>query len=98
MNFKILFSGQAKLQLEQLKSNPSLIKRYKAVIKTLALMSCNLRHPGLNTHEYSFLTKMIGKKVFESYAENNTPGAYRVFWHYGDNKGEIIIIAVTSHP
>jgi len=37
-------------------------------------------------------------KAFESYAEQNTPAAYRVFWHYGPEKGQVTIIAITSHP
>ena len=31
-------------------------------------------------------------------AKNKTPGAYRVFWCYGPNTGEITIIAITPHP
>lgn len=36
--------------------------------------------------------------VFESYAQNNTPGAYRIFWHYGPKKKMITILAITPHP
>jgi hypothetical protein len=39
-----------------------------------------------------------GEKVFEAHAESRTPGAYRVFWHYGPGKGELTIIAITPHP
>jgi len=39
-----------------------------------------------------------GEKVFEAYAEHPTPAAYRVFWHYGPEKGVITIIAITPHP
>ena len=44
------------------------------------------------------LSNQFGIKVFEAYAENKTPQAYRVFWHYGHKKSEITIIAITSHP
>jgi hypothetical protein len=37
-------------------------------------------------------------KVFEAYAQNKTPGAYRVFWCYGPEQGEITVIAITPHP
>jgi hypothetical protein len=37
-------------------------------------------------------------KVFEAYAQNQTPSAYRVFWCYGLGKGELTIIAITRHP
>ncbi|MCH2547738.1 MAG: hypothetical protein MK052_09040 [Alphaproteobacteria bacterium] len=38
------------------------------------------------------------KEVFEAYAENKTPGAYRIFWFYGPDKKEITIVAITPHP
>jgi hypothetical protein len=51
------------------------------------------------------LSAADGTKIFEAYAQNNTPGAYRVFWHYGPDargvKGRIsaiTIVAITPHP
>jgi hypothetical protein len=42
--------------------------------------------------------------MFEAYAQNNTPGAYRIFWHYGPDEASgkkripiITIIAITRH-
>jgi hypothetical protein len=72
---------------------------YKQVAKTLALLK-NPRNPGLQTHEYDSLQNPFNKseKVFEAYAQNKTPGAYRVFWCYGPKKGEITVIAITPHP
>ena len=61
-------------------------------------MEADLRHPSLQTHEYSTLGKTMGVKVFESYAQNRTPGAYRVFWHYGPKSGQITVVAIVSHP
>ena len=72
---------------------------YKQVAKTLSFLT-NPRHPGLHTHEYDSLENPFDKngKVFEAYAQNKTPGAYRVFWCYGPNAGEITVIAITEHP
>ncbi len=72
---------------------------YKQVAKTIALLATP-RHPGLQTHEYHSLTNPFdtSAKVFEAYAHHKTPGAYRVFWCYGPNKGEITVIAITPHP
>lgn len=72
---------------------------YKQVAKTLALLA-NPRHPGLNTHEYDSLEHPFDAngKVFEAYAQNNTPSAYRVFWCYGPKRGDITIVAITAHP
>lgn len=61
-------------------------------------METNLYHPSLNTHEYKSLKGLQGEKVLASYAESKTPAAYRIFWHYGSTKGEIIVIAITPHP
>lgn len=66
--------------------------------KALALLESNPRHPGLDTHKFTAKTGMNGKDVFEAYAENHTPGAYRIFWHYGAGKEAIAVIAITPHP
>ncbi len=70
---------------------------FKQVRKTLQLLSENPRHTGLHTHEYSGLFNPFttNEKVFEAYAQNNTPGAYRIFWCYGPDKKQITIIAIT---
>jgi hypothetical protein len=54
-------------------------------------------HPGLKTHKFSSLSGPSGEEIFEAYAENNTPAAYRIFWFYGPGKKEITIIAITPH-
>lgn len=73
---------------------------FKQVHKTIKLLFQNPRHPGLSTHEYTSLRHPYDpkKKVFEAYAQNQTPGAYRVFWCYGPDQDQITIIAITSHP
>ena len=55
---------------------------------------------GLHTHEYDSLEHPFDPqgKVFEAYAQNKTPGAYRIFWCYGPEKEEMTIIAITPHP
>lgn len=74
---------------------------FKQVHKSLELLKNNPKHPGLNTHEYDSIQHTVaGKKVkvFEAYAQNNTPGAYRIFWCYGPKDKQITIIAITPHP
>ena len=61
-------------------------------------MKTNLRHPSLNTHEYYSLKGPRGEKVFETYAQQKTAGAYRIFWYYGPGKGAISIVAILPHP
>jgi hypothetical protein len=73
---------------------------FKQVHMTLDLLRANPKRPGLQTHEYTSIENPYDKKqkVFEAYAQNRTPGAYRVFWCYGPGKKEITIIAITPHP
>lgn len=97
MQFKLQFSEQAKLSLNQLKNDKSKKGLLKQVNRILGFMETNLKHPSLNTHKFSELTCKLGD-VFESYAQNNTPGAYRVFWAYGPGKREIYILDITPHP
>lgn len=73
---------------------------FKQVHKCISLLLANPRHPGLQTHPYDSLDHPYdgSQKVFEAYAQNRTPGAYRVFWCYGPKNGEITLIAITPHP
>lgn len=97
MQFKLKFSEQAELKLQELETDKSKKGILKQVRKVLGLMETNLKHPSLNTHKYDAITCKLGD-VFESYAQNNTPGAYRIFWVYGPAKREIYILYITPHP
>ena len=93
-------------QLEWLEDDPSKEGLVKQVKKTLGFLQTNPRHPSLQTHPYFSIPNPINpnEKVFEAYAQNNTPGAYRVFFVYGSAKkppteGRVItILAITPHP
>jgi hypothetical protein len=56
------------------------------------------RYKGLNSHKYEFLSERYGKEVWESYVQNNTPSAWRLFWFYGPSKDEITLVLATPHP
>jgi hypothetical protein len=96
VNFQILFQPEAEESLNSLKNVDP--KKYGKVLKTLGYMETNLRHPGLKTHKYDADEGPNGEDIFESYVENNTPGAYRVFWFYGPNPRQLTILAITPHP
>lgn len=98
MKFDITFSEEADDQLQKLETTKDKKAICKAVHKILGYMETNLRHPSLNTHPYESVKGPHGQKIFESYAQNNTPGAYRVFWYYGPSKSEITILSITPHP
>jgi hypothetical protein len=73
---------------------------FKHINKALRLLRDNPKHPGLKSHEYHSLEHPFDKtqKVWESYIQSETPGAYRLFWCYGPEKNETTIIAITPHP
>ncbi len=96
--FELFWTYRSQVEFKRLKSDLSLKKRYKAVKKTIGLLSNDPHHNSLQTHEYTSLKGPKGEKVFEAYAEQNTPAAYRVFWYYGPSKNQITILAITKHP
>ncbi len=98
MPFELLFTEEASSALDALENNKADIKRFKAVRKALGYLQTNPRHPSLNTHKFDSLSGPDDEEVFEAYAENNTPAAYRIFWYYGSRQKEITVIAITPHP
>jgi hypothetical protein len=98
MNFEIVFTENADEQMVELETAKDKKAVLKAVNKILGFMETNLRHPSLHTHKYDGLEAPDGGKVFESYAQNKTPGAYRIFWHYGPGKKKITVLEVCPHP
>lgn len=73
-------------------------KMYNRLGKALFLLSDNPKHPGLQSHEISSLSARYGRKVWQSYLQNNTPAAGRLFWVYGPDKGDITVIGLEPHP
>lgn len=98
VRFELVYTPEARAQIEDLESSPAKARIWKAVRKTLGLMETDLRRPGLRTHKYGSLSSESGEDIFEAYAQNRTPGAYRVFWRYGPGKERITVISVTPHP
>lgn len=71
---------------------------FKKWSKAIGLLRDNPKHPGLNSHEIEDLTQRYGRKVFQSYLENNTPGAGRMYWVYGPEEGQITVVGLEPHP
>jgi hypothetical protein len=73
--FAIKFTLEAEHQFILLKTAKGKQNQFKAVGKAIAYMMINLRHPSLNTHKFGEIKSPFGGDVFESYAQNKTPGA-----------------------
>lgn len=95
---KLRYTKIADQHLNALEKDPSKKRILKDVRKALGLMQTNLKHPSLNTHEFKSLKGPNGEKIFEAYAQNETSGAYRIFWYYGPERQTISIIAIIPHP
>lgn len=71
---------------------------YNLLGKAMRLLSQDPRHPGLHTHDIDALTARYGMRVWQSYLQNDTPAAGRVFWVYGPDRQDITIIGLEPHP
>lgn len=95
MPFQLRFTPEASDQLTALEVDR---RRLKKVRHCLARLQENPRHPGLRSHKYQSLGTPDGRDVWESYVENRTPGAWRVFWTYGPGPDQITVLSITPHP
>ncbi len=66
--------------------------------KAMRLLSQDPSYPSLHTHDIEPLTKRYGVKVWQSYLENNTSRAMRMYWIYGPDRQDITIIGLEPHP
>ncbi len=98
--FELRFTKSSDETLRKLEVSPANKSLIKQIRKSLGFLQTNPKHPSLNTHSYDSIEHPFypKEKVFEAYAQNNTPSAYRIFWCYGPDKKEITIIAITPHP
>ena len=87
---------KAKADSDTLSKDETLL--YKKWGKAMGFLAADPRHPGLQSHEIEALSRRYGIKVWQSYLENNTPGAGRLYWVYGPGRQEITIIGLEPHP
>ena len=104
MPFELKYTPEAQAQYNALEADKSMSVQFTAVKKALRFLAADPTHPGLHTHKYDSLEGPEKSVAFEAYAQNKTPGAYRIFWcYYPPDRslvalGTITIIAITPHP
>ena len=96
-SFELEFLAEARSQLDRLVASPAQAKRLKAVRKALAQLQVNPRYPGLHKHKFQSLKGPNGEEIFEAYAENRTPAAFRILWCYSSGN-KITIVSILPHP
>lgn len=77
------------------KSEGLLYKKWGNALKKL---SEDPTYPSLQTHEIPPLSKRYGMKVWQSYLENKTSDAMRMYWVYGPDQKDITVIGLEPHP
>jgi hypothetical protein len=97
--FLLLYTREAEKVLEGLKAQPQYRAELKKVRKALRLLEqAGPRRPGLHSHDYQSVPGPGGVTLGESYIENKTPSAWRVWWIYGPENEQITIVTVGPHP
>lgn len=106
MPYKLRFSTEAEAQYRALvNGGAGTTTKLKKVQRTLALLERDPRYPGLHSHQYESFPGLPKAKIWDSYVENKTPSAWRIFWMYGPNEtvggkevAVITVLAITPHP
>jgi hypothetical protein len=104
--YKLKFSTRAETQYQALvNGGAATAAKLKKVQRALALLEQDPRYPGLHSHQYENFPGALKMKVWDSYVENKTPSAWRIFWTYGPNEtvngkeiAAITVLAITPHP
>lgn len=96
--FQLVYTDEARAVLMDLERPRHSVKR-KKVLKTLRLLrDIGPAHPGLNSHKYHSRSGPQGEDLWESYVDDRTPGAWRIWWIYGPEDDMITIVTLGPHP
>jgi len=105
MKRHLRFTSESAAQLQELAATPAQKGLHKQVLKPLGLLQINTRHPGLNVHPYHSKRGAGGETLWEAYIQNKTPGAYRLFFHYGPDElidgkrvPTLTVLSISPHP
>lgn len=93
--FQVIVTDEAKRTLAHLRKRD--IKRArKAAAALKKLRQHGPFYPSLNSHKIESIKGPLGE-TWESYIENHTPGAWRIFWNYGPKTGVITVFLIREH-
>lgn len=82
-----------------LAASPSNRVRLKKLQKAQRLLAQQgPQYPSLATHQIRDRTGPHGEAVYQSYVENRTPSAWRLWWIHGPNEDQITLLDAGPHP
>lgn len=97
--YSLKFTDTATDVLADLKVKKNLKDKAKKVQKALRLLrEVGPSHPGFMTHKYDKTRGPTSSGLFQSYVENHTSRAWRMWWVHGPGDDEITIINIGPHP
>jgi hypothetical protein len=96
--FKLRLTDTIRDQIKSISQNPAQAGLEFQLKATITKLAHDPKFKGLNSHKYESMNERYGKEIWESYIQNNTPGAWRLFWFYGPDRDEITLVMATPHP
>ena len=96
--FVLVYTNEAVLVIQSL-GKRQYADKLRKVRKALRLLAQQgPAYPGLRSHQYQSIKGPNGEAVWESYVENHTPSAWRIWWTFGPGGETITIITIGPHP
>lgn len=97
--FTLVYTPSVLAVLADLAGQAQYKVKAKKVAKTLRLLEqAGPAYPGLESHQYQSVKGPNGEPLWESYVENKTPSAWRIWWVYGPDADTLTIITIGPHP
>lgn len=96
--YTLQYTAEAEKIIDDLRSPQYAVKLRKVRKALRQLCELGPRHPGLSSHPYQSIPGPDGGTLWESYVENRTPSAWRIWWSYGPGPDEITIVTIGPHP
>lgn len=95
--FRITTSDKVDKWAKHARASSQLERKYKKFKKAVKfLRDIGPRHPGLETHQMHTWQGPNKESVYNSYLENGTPSAWRMYWIF-DGPDCIHILSVGPH-
>lgn len=94
---EVRFSSPVEAWLRTAQSAPDLQEKFKKVKKAIRMMrDVGPTYPSFCTHQMQYLKGPNGVTIWNSYIENKTPQAWRMYWVRCDD-GAIQIVSIGPH-